>query len=206
MSRVIKEPEVRRQEIIQAAQSLFVREGYRKTSVEAIIKEAGIAKGTFYYYFKAKQDVLKAIVDGIADDLETHFLAIAENRALSPIEKLKEMTVGTKKQQTIQPDIMEIVDLPENRELQEQLNIKSVLVIAPLMARVLTQGFDEGVFSKKASEESVQLMLAGVQFVLGSGLFKWSEVKTKKLLTEAQSQLEFIAGVKQGTFEFISKV
>ena len=58
MKRIVKAPEIRRQEIIEAAQRLFEKEGYSKTSIEAIIQEAGIAKGTFYYYFKSKQEIL----------------------------------------------------------------------------------------------------------------------------------------------------
>ena len=72
MKRIVKNPDVRRLEILQAAENLFAKEGYVKTSVESIIKEAGIAKGTFYYYFKAKEDILEALVEQVAEKLEAH--------------------------------------------------------------------------------------------------------------------------------------
>ena len=51
MARVTKEYRERKNEILDAAQELFLTQGYEKISVDNIIKKIGIAKGTFYYYF-----------------------------------------------------------------------------------------------------------------------------------------------------------
>ena len=48
----------KRRQIIEAATKLFLRHGYRKTSVEKIAQHAGVAKGTMYLYFKTKADLL----------------------------------------------------------------------------------------------------------------------------------------------------
>jgi AcrR family transcriptional regulator len=48
---------VRRTEILDVAQSLFYRKGYEPTSVQDIITEIGIAKGTFYHYFSAPSKI-----------------------------------------------------------------------------------------------------------------------------------------------------
>lgn len=53
--------QVKREEIISAAQKLIIQKGYRKTSVEDITKEAGIAKGSFYTYFKSKDSLMESI-------------------------------------------------------------------------------------------------------------------------------------------------
>jgi AcrR family transcriptional regulator len=50
------EPEVRRQEVIEAAEKLLTVNG-----VEDIVHEAGAAKGTFYLYFPTWDDLLEAI-------------------------------------------------------------------------------------------------------------------------------------------------
>ena len=54
------EPEVRRQEIIEAAERLLTRDG-SNVRVEDVVREAGAAKGTFYLYFPAWDDLLEAI-------------------------------------------------------------------------------------------------------------------------------------------------
>ncbi len=53
MTRTVKEAKERRLEIIQTAERLFKVHGYNETPVDAIVKEMGVAKGTFYYYFKS---------------------------------------------------------------------------------------------------------------------------------------------------------
>lgn len=50
-----------RQKLMAAAKALFERQGFDITSVDQIVAEANVAKGTFYQYFEAKLDVLMAI-------------------------------------------------------------------------------------------------------------------------------------------------
>jgi AcrR family transcriptional regulator len=59
--------EWRRHEVIDAACRIFARLGYAATNVEDIAKEAGMAKGTVYLYFKSKEEVFVAV---LARDLE----------------------------------------------------------------------------------------------------------------------------------------
>ena len=48
--------------ILNAARTVFSREGYADTSVDAVAAEAGIAKGTVYLYFKSKEELYLAAV------------------------------------------------------------------------------------------------------------------------------------------------
>ena len=59
--RTRKEPEQRKQEIFAAAVQLFMEKGYAATTVADITKAAGVAKGTFFYYFATKDVLLEAI-------------------------------------------------------------------------------------------------------------------------------------------------
>lgn len=51
----------RREDFLDAAEELFLSEGYETTSVERITRAAGVAKGTFYQYFQSKEDLLLAL-------------------------------------------------------------------------------------------------------------------------------------------------
>jgi AcrR family transcriptional regulator len=203
--RIVKNPEVRQKEILNAAQKLFEEKGYENTPVEAIIKAADIAKGTFYYYFKTKKDVLTTLVENIGAEMEAHFSSIVANENLTALKKLKMMIRGTEKEAIVQSTVMEIIHKPENRELQEKLNIYSLEVIAPLLVQVLEQGYKEGVFNKIASLESIQLILAGSQFILESGLFELSSQKRMAYLKALQTMFENEVGAKSGSLSFISK-
>jgi AcrR family transcriptional regulator len=61
-------PQERLDELMTAAQELFLAHGVANTTVEQITARAGVAKGTFYLYFPSKEDVLMALGERFAHD------------------------------------------------------------------------------------------------------------------------------------------
>jgi len=61
-----KSPEARRDDLLDAAQRLFLEQGFGPTTVEQITTGADVAKGTFYLYFKSKDEVRSALGDRFA--------------------------------------------------------------------------------------------------------------------------------------------
>ncbi len=66
--RIVKEAAERRNEILDVAERLFFTNGYDNTSTNDILAEIGIARGTLYYHFKNKEDILDAMIDRILDE------------------------------------------------------------------------------------------------------------------------------------------
>src|SRR5271170_4514756 len=64
-----KPPEERRDELMNAAQRLFLKHGVGPTTIEQITTGAEVAKGTFYLYFSSKDDVLAALRDRFGREL-----------------------------------------------------------------------------------------------------------------------------------------
>lgn len=56
-----KPAEVRIDELMSAAQTLFLEKGVEATTISEIIARAGVAKGTFYHYFESKQHIIEAL-------------------------------------------------------------------------------------------------------------------------------------------------
>ncbi|MCC8097585.1 MAG: TetR/AcrR family transcriptional regulator, partial [Eubacterium sp.] len=86
--RVTKNADVRKNEILDTAEVLFNKKGYAATTVEDILKEIGIAKGTLYYHFKNKEDILLAMIDRQIKQREKAMREIADNKSFSAVEKL----------------------------------------------------------------------------------------------------------------------
>ncbi|MGD9681289.1 MAG: TetR family transcriptional regulator [Candidatus Obscuribacterales bacterium] len=70
MGRREEKREATRQEILSAAADLFKTKGYESTSVDDIALAADVAKGTFYYHFKAKEDLVHALQDAELNSAE----------------------------------------------------------------------------------------------------------------------------------------
>lgn len=93
MGRISKAPDVRRTEIMDAADRLFHEKGYHETAVSDIVKENGVAQGTFYYYFKSKEAVLEAIIYRQVSKMGESVRRIVDSKELTPARKI-EMVVS----------------------------------------------------------------------------------------------------------------
>ncbi|CAG0935966.1 putative HTH-type transcriptional regulator YfiR [Thermoflexales bacterium] len=58
-----KHREERRARIVAAAQQLFATQGYETTTMQQVVREAGTSIGNCYFYFRNKEDLLKAVIE-----------------------------------------------------------------------------------------------------------------------------------------------
>ena len=72
--RVTKEPEIRKQEILDTALKLFGENGYEKTSITDIAKAIGVAQGLCYRYFPSKEALFDSAIEQYADVLVEQFI------------------------------------------------------------------------------------------------------------------------------------
>jgi AcrR family transcriptional regulator len=75
-----KPPEERRGELLDAAQHLFLEHGVGPTTIEQITLGAQVAKGTFYLYFKSKDDLRSALGERFGRDHLAHIEAAVAKR------------------------------------------------------------------------------------------------------------------------------
>ena len=59
----MKKGEKRKQDLLKIAYDMFLSHGYENTSVDEIIEKAQIAKGTYYHYFKSKEQMLEEVIE-----------------------------------------------------------------------------------------------------------------------------------------------
>lgn len=85
--------EERRQQIMQAALTCFARKGYHQTTMDDIVAESGLSKGTLYWYFKSKDDLFISLVKSFFLDMGREFDAIFEQHT-SASDKLRTVAQG----------------------------------------------------------------------------------------------------------------
>ncbi len=69
MGKVEHNKRQKRDSLLDSAFSLFINNGFTKTSISDIVKQAGVAKGTFYLYFRDKYDIRNHLIASKANQV-----------------------------------------------------------------------------------------------------------------------------------------
>jgi TetR/AcrR family transcriptional repressor of nem operon len=88
-----------RQAILEAGARLIYRQGFHNTGLADILAEAQVPKGSFYFYFKSKEDFGLALVDHFTRVLAETATAVLGDTALPPLERLRRMFAGIRERQ-----------------------------------------------------------------------------------------------------------
>ena len=130
MARIVKDPDVRRGEILDVAQKFFYQKGYEQTSVQDVITEIGIAKGTFYHYFSSKLDLLDAMIERMIEQTLQSLEPLVEDDQLSALEKFErffsDIADWKIENKTFFLDIMNVWHKDENAILRQKVKAASV--------------------------------------------------------------------------------
>lgn len=215
MTRVAKDPDVRRRELITCAQNLFYTKGYESTSVRDIVNEVGVAKGTFYYYFDSKLAILEATVDELAKQSLKLVVEIVDDESLSATQKwvLTYQVVNNWKAER-KEELLHIVQAlrkEENTLLLFKLQKKGIQLFAPEFARIIAQGVEEGVFDVEFVEEAAELTLTMqtamsdtfIDIVLNPQCHDDPMATAQRKVAAMQSATESILGATPGSLPLI---
>ena len=88
MPRIVKEPEERKEELLQIGIRFFLQGGSKNMSVQNIVKEANVATGLFYYYFKTKEDFIEQALERYANDYFVDLNKIVGDKSISVLDRL----------------------------------------------------------------------------------------------------------------------
>ncbi|MCU1480474.1 MAG: TetR/AcrR family transcriptional regulator [Subtercola sp.] len=82
----------RQQEILTAATELFTTKGYEKTTIEDIADEVGVLKGSLYYYFASKEELLFEVVSANHESLHRHVVTDADYTSVQGLDTVRLFT------------------------------------------------------------------------------------------------------------------
>jgi TetR/AcrR family transcriptional repressor of nem operon len=81
--------ETTRSKILEVGSRIIHQKGFNNTGIQEILDGAGVPKGSFYFYFKSKEDFGLALIDEFDSLVGGHLASILEIDSLSPLERLK---------------------------------------------------------------------------------------------------------------------
>ena len=146
--RIVKDPEVRKAEIIEAAAGLFRIKGFLATSIQEIVKSAGISHGAFFYYFPTKQDVLIALGKTRLTAFQKTLREWIADESMSPKEKILKVLqqVDSLRNMRVAVDFVGFGFIRQDPEVHNTLVNLAVPMLMEDVEALLQQGIDCGDF------------------------------------------------------------
>lgn len=199
-----KKSNERRKEILRISQNLFNKKGFTQTSVNEIMKNVGMAKGGFYYYFESKDQILDELVDRYIASKISKVKPIVNDNSLDALTKLKLMFIAE-----FEHDIQynkpnnHLHDI-KNVDMHQRILVKMVKKYAPIINKVILQGIQENLFVVEYPLEAAEFLVSGFHFLCDLGIFDWSSDEYVKKIKATEEIIEKTLGLGKGSMKFLS--
>ena len=163
MPRVVKHPELRRSEILDCAQALFLARGYDNASLNEVIAVAGVSKGAFYHYFASKEALLEALAGRFAQEALAQVQDVLDAPGLDALARLNAFMAKSRQKKienaATQWTLFEVLFRPENVVLFHRINVAAWALFAPVLTKIVAQGVKEGTFHTFDPEGVAEMLL-----------------------------------------------
>ncbi len=198
--RVVKEAAERRNEILDAAEELFVTKGYDKTSTNDILDKVKIARGTLYYHFKSKEDILNAMIDRINSTLIAKAEAVSKDKSVPVVERIV-MTISSLRVNTdIGNEIITLVHKPQNALMHQKMQKSLVEGVLPILTGLVDEGNKEGIFNVKYPKETTEMLILYSTIAFDDD-YDESPESSKKRIKAFLLNTEHLLGAQEGSLQ-----
>lgn len=185
----------RKQELLKIAYNMFLMKGYDNTSIDDIINEAKIAKGTYYYYFESKEETLEELINMMINDEVTSAKEILKMPISIP-EKLVRIITSLRPKKNEQ-EIQNTLNKKDNIVMHEKINNRIIEEAVPLLEQVVMEGIENKIFNCTHIKERLKMLL-----IMSNELFDNDEPNMNQVEVFIDTA-EKMLGAKEGTLEFI---
>lgn len=190
--------EKRKQELLQIAYRLFVTKGYEETSIDEIIAQAQIAKGTFYYHFESKSALLEAVIHKIITQR-----AEKARKYLSaplPVAQKAVAIITSLRPEETEMDIQNALHRKENATIHERIHKRIIDEAVPILSEVVREGISQGILQCDNIPQRVRMTL-----IISGSVFDHGDYTPADIDVYIDT-VEKLLGAQKSTFEFIRQL
>lgn len=193
---------IRKAEIIKAARQLFVTKEYDKTTLQDVMDNLGIAKGTIYHYFDSKEDLLEAVVVDMVDTRLNEIKAKLKDVNGNALQKMAKL-VALGNVAKDHPELLDPLHRSTNAGMHIRILVETLIKLAPIYEELIQQGCDEGLFYTEHPKECAELILAAVQLLTDTGIYFWTPEDLKRRMKAFPDLIEQQLKAAPGSFKFL---
>lgn len=198
--RIVKDAEERRNEILDVAERLFCTKGFDNTSTNDILTEIGIARGTLYYHFKSKEDILDAMIERLTNQMVEKASVIALDESIPVLERLTGTMLSLNVDNELGHMVMEQVHRPQNALMHQKLELMLLGRVNRLITRITEDGIRQGIMHTDYPAEAVEMLMT-YSYTAFNSLNQYSEEEEQRKIMGFVYHAERILGMKAGALK-----
>lgn len=195
--RIVKDAEERKNEILDVAERLFCTKGFDNTSTNDILNEIGIARGTLYYHFKSKEDILDAMIERLTNQMVAKASVIALDESIPVLERLTRTMLSLNVDNELGDMIMEQVHRPQNALMHQKLEERLLGRVNKLITKIAEDGIREGIMQTDYPAEAVEMIMT-YSYVAFDSMVQYSEEEENRKIRGFIYHAERVFGMEKG--------
>ena len=202
MARPPQDPQIRINEILDAAETLFHERGYQPTMISDIVKKIGVAQGTFYYYFSSKEEIVDALINRHLLKFRSDIDAVASSVDISLPRKIELMAnIMLATIQGRQGLLLEFLYNDQYLHLMDKVFRQAKKLLTPYLLSVIEEGARKRIFCVPYPKAVVNSILAIIQCYVESMYEKEAVDVLEYQRKFAKRFIENALGVAEGTLQ-----
>lgn len=199
--RIVKDAEERKNEILDAAEQLFGTKGFDNTSTNDILNEIGIARGTLYYHFKSKEEILDAMIDRVTDRLVGKAKAIVVRKEIPVLQRLTMMMLALHVSDgNFDQELLTQVHKPQNALMHQKMEKRLLSGINPIITVLIKEGISQGICQTDYPEEAAEMTFLYANTIFDD-LMEHSEEERQRKIAAFIYNLERLLNMAQGSMQ-----
>lgn len=197
----------KKEQILDSMQELLEEKSAKAISVSDIAKNAGIGKGSIYYYFKSKEEILDAVIERSYSEAIKNAEALAKNQEIDALTKM-EIIFQTCRESSMELTRREVDNYMERQQsalVHQQYIYIMIRNLRPILSDIIKQGNMEGSICCKSPDEvaEIVLILLTIKFDTYLSGNDWEE--KRKTLDVFTYMLETSFHIEKKRLDFLHK-
>ncbi|MFP4016782.1 MAG: TetR/AcrR family transcriptional regulator [Halanaerobiales bacterium] len=208
MVRISKDPDVRMNEILDAAEKLFAEKGYDNTTVGSIVEEVGVAKGTFYYYFDTKESIITALVERQLLEGKKQADQIVESSQLNAVEKMAKIMNMLLVPPTEEQGVFHCMDSDSNAKIHQKRDELFHKLFKGIILRVVGEGVQKGYFQCEYYQDITEIIFIGIDKFMHINMKNFKDKDQEffhSKIMAIQELLERVLGIEKGKLDILGE-
>lgn len=205
--RIVKEADIRKKEILDAAATLFAEKGYDNTSTTDLLEAVGIAKGTLYHHFKSKEAIMDALIERQTDYVLAEARRIAADKSI-PVEERMIRTIlalHVDTEETEGNELIEHLHKPQNALMHQKTKRIIFQSVPPILAGILEDGIDLRLYDTPYPLECMEMAMSYLDNILDEDMLELTDTQRLEKIRAFIFSLERLLGVKTGGLTYFNE-